>query len=295
MRMVGCAVLGTVILQLLLAAAFALGLFWLDGWQWGLLLAGVLLLLIALPWLGELKVVFDSEGPKGAVRVGWWGRASFRVTERETRVLARILGIPIRRTTGPGTEEAKCEEEPAPPATEAGVEEMPAAPAAEADVEEEAADTQAEKEARKAKAAKKRSRPWWRKVPDVDTIEGFCRIAGSALNASNELIWGAEEIRVSVRDPVQKAMPDAALEQVFGSRAVGPVHLIISSGEGERRVRAVYRIGLLRAALAAAQVAIDGRAISFARMMSKQDRKDPDLDRDQKMIEEIKAQQEAEQ
>ncbi len=129
----------------------------------------------------------------------------------------------------------------------------------------------------------------------METIEGFCRIAGSALNASNELIWGAEEIRVSVRDPLQKEMPDAALEQVFGSRAVGPVHLIISSGEGERRVRAVYRIGLLRAALAGAQMAIDGRAISFARMMAKHEEKEPDLDRDQKLIEEIKAQQEGEQ
>lgn len=279
MRMVGAVMLGTIVLQALLAGAFALGYLWLDDWQWGLLFAGLLLLLLLLPWLGQIRVVFDSEGPKGAVRIGWWGRANFRVEGEKTRVVVRIIGIPIRRTID---ETSKRKKKPAkkdpPPEAQPGARAEP--------VEEK----------RSPKGWLERVRSL--KLPDAQMVEGFSRVAASALGASNEFIWGADEIRLLVSDPAQSEVPDRTLEQAVGSRAVGPVHLIVSKAGERRRVRALYQIGLLRAVLAAVQVAIDGRAVSLARLVAKKsdERGADDLESiDQKLIDEIKQQQEGEQ
>ena len=281
MRMAGAVVLGTVIVQALLTAAFVLGFFWLGGWQWGLLFAGVLLLLIVLPWPGELKVVFDSKGPRAAVRIGWWGKASFRRGPDESMMVIRILGIPFRRKMEEKDEAEKPEEPQKPESSDMPPPKPPGA------------DEQMVAEPEASEAAKKK-RPWWSRVklPDAQTVEGFSRMAGSALNASNEFIWGAEEIRVSVEDPVQRPLPDATLEQAFGSRAVGPVHVIITRADGERRVRGLYRIGLFRAAVAGLQMVLDGRGIEFARLMSEKKDKPACTGRDRKLIEEILSQQE---
>ncbi len=277
MRMAGAVTLGILIIEALLAGAFALGYYWLDGIQWGLLFSGVMLLLIVLPWPGELKVVFDSDGPKGAVRVGWWGRASFARRGTATQLVVRVLGIPIRRRiedtkAEPETGEAEAPEEAdAPPEFE---------PAAEEGLAEERAPESEENE------VEARRRPaWWRRI-DSETVEGLCRVVGSSLGATCELVWGAEEIRISVRDAAEHAVADAVLEQVIGRRQVGPVDVTITSGDCDRRVRAIYRIGLLRAALAGAQVIIDGRALSFARRM-KEYKECVEVDEDQRMIEKI--------
>ncbi len=268
MRMVGAVTIGVVIIEALLTGAFLLGFFWVGGWQWGLLFAGLMLLLIALPWMGELKLVFDSVGPRGAAKVGWWGRASFAVGESTTQVVVRVLGIPIRRRIPrKPAKKAAPEPEAPPPEPEEAVAEAPTPEAIE----------------KRPKLAK-----LWRRV-DSETIEGLCRAVGSALGASCELVWGAEEIRVSVQDPVQQAMADSALEQVIGCREVGPLDLTVSSGPAERRVRAIYRIGLLRAALAGTQMAIDGRLLELAKRMKKK-RDEPVVevvDEDQRIIEQI--------
>lgn len=277
MRMAGAVTLGILIIEALLGGAFALGYYWLDGVQWGLLFSGVMLLLIVLPWPGELKVVFDSDGPKGAVRVGWWGRASFARRGTATQLVVRVLGIPIRRRiektkTEPETGDA---EEP---------EEAETSAEAESATEEGLAEERAP-ESDSSEVETPRRPAWWRRI-DSETVEGLCRVVGSSLGATCELVWGAEEIRISVRDPAEQAMADAVLEQVVGRRQVGPADVTITSGDCDRRVRAIYRIGLLRAALAGAQVMIDGRMVQFMRRMKKQ-KECAEVDEDQRIIDEI--------
>ena len=280
MRMAGAVTLGVLIIEALLGGAFALGFYWLDGVRWGLLFSGVLLLLIVLPWLGELKVVFDSAGPKGAVKVGWWGRASFVDRKDGARVIIRILGIPIRRRMEKGKKEQKRGRGPDVEEGEAPPEFEPAA--AEEAVEETAGEPAEEEEAEKPV----RRASWWRRV-DSETIEGFCRAIGSALGATCELVWGAEEMRVSVQDPAQNEITDRALEQAFGRRQVGPADVTFSSGPCERRVRAIYRIGLLRAALAGVQVLIDGRVRELVRNMKQKREESVVVDEDQRIIDKI--------
>ena len=272
MRMAGAVTIGVLIIEALLVGAFLLGFYWLDGLRWGLLFSGVMLLLIALPWLGELKVVFDSAGPKGAVRVGWWARVSFAQDESVMRLVVRVLGIPIRRRIEPKRKaEPESEGAEAPPEFE---------PAAAEGLAEERTPEPSAKETKPSRAG------WWKRV-DSETVEGICRVVGSSLGATCELVWGAEEIRISVRDPAEQARADMVLEQVFGRRQVGPLDVMLTSGPCDRRVRAVYRIGLLRAALAGAQVVIDGRIPRFAKQMKRKQKQDGEIDEDQRIIEEI--------
>ena len=299
MRMAGAVAAGTIIIQVLLAAAFVLGFFWLGGWQWGLLFAGIMLLLIVLPWLGDLKVVIDSDGPRGTVRIGWWGRVAFRVAATETRLLIRVLGIPIRRTMTSdkpaeprkSDKAEKTEKDAAEPVTGS-----PAGGTAAGDPPPEPEVARPEPEEKKPHM-KAYDRLRKLRLPDARTVENFSRIAGAALNAGNDFVWGADEIIVCVSDPVQSKLPDAALQEIIGSRAVGPVHLSVSSPGNGRRVRALYRIGLLRAVLAGVQMVIDGRAIEFAREMSagsgRAAKEDVD-EYDRKLIDEIIAQREEE-
>lgn len=276
MRMAGVVTAGVLILEILVAGAFLLGFFWLEGWQWGLIFSGLMLLLIVLPWAGELKLVFDSDGPRGAVRLGWWGRASFAVGEHATRLVVRVLGIPIRRRI-PKKAEAEVEA-PSEEAESAVVEEAPT----------EAPPVKREKPGGPAKMAK-----LWRRI-DSDTIEGFCRAVGSAMGATCELIWGAKEIRVSVQDPVGQDLADTALEQLIGCREVGPLDVTVTRGSGERRVRVIYRIGMLRALLAGVQMAIDGRLPDLLKRIKKRKDDEPatqTVDADQRIIDQIVEQQ----
>lgn len=276
MRMTAAVAVGVLILEALLAGAFLLGFYWLGGWRWGLLFSGVFLLLLLLPWLGELKLVFDSTGPRGAARIGWWGRVSFAQRESATDLVVRILGIPMRRSLErkqAREKKADREEREPPPEFE---------PAAMEGVAEEHAREAAESP---TKPARQKVAIWQR--IDSETIEGLCRVIGSGLGASCELIWGAEEIRVSVQDPTKNAMVDSTIEQVFGRRQVGPADVSVVTGESGRRVRAVYRIGLLRMVLASAQVVIDGRVLQLARRMKQKRAETAPVDENQRIIDEI--------
>jgi hypothetical protein len=279
MRMAAAVALGILVIEILLAAAFLIGLYWLGTWWWGLLLSGALLLLLSLPWLGELKLVFDSGGPRAALRVAWWGRASFHVVDDQTRAIFRILGIPFRRTIGgrakPAVDEREDEEAPDP-------EDEGSAP------EDREADQQAP-----ASEMRTRRKPFWQLI-DVDTIEGFSRAITTALSAGNELIWDARECRVWLTAPTGSAMADTALERVFGLRAVGPIHVILTGEPQQRRVRLRYRIGLLRGALAALQMIANGRAIQFARIMKQKSARQPLPDTDQDLIDDMLEQQKGE-
>jgi hypothetical protein len=269
--MAGVLGLGIIIIEALLAGAFALGFYWLGGWHWGVVFAAVLLLLMALPWVGELKLVFDSVGPKGGVKVGWWGKASFAVGKDATRVILRVMGIPIRRRIERGSAGVA---EP-----EAGDGEAPP------EFEPAAAEGLAEESAPEPEEAVERT-PVWKRI-DSEVVEGFCRVVGSAMGATCELVWGAEEIRVVVEDPAEREVADSIIEEVFGRREVGPADVSICRRGDGRRVRVVYRIGLLRAALAGLQVVIDGRAVRFVRMMKKRDRATETGDEDERIIEQI--------
>ncbi len=95
MRFFTAVALIVLVCELILAAAFLAGYFWLGGWRPGLLLlAGVLLLLI-LPWIGEAAVEYDSAAGQATVKLGWWGGLTIR-QRAEPEVRARFFLIPWR-------------------------------------------------------------------------------------------------------------------------------------------------------------------------------------------------------
>jgi hypothetical protein len=280
MRMARAVTLLVLIIEALVGGAFALGFYWLGGWQWGLLFSGVMLLLILLPWLGDLKIVFDSVGPKGAVKVGWWGRASFVDRKDATHLVVRVLGIPIRRRM------EKVEEEPVEEPVSEDLSETDVPPTAEPAGEEDLPEEDSGEELEVQSEAGVERAPWWKRV-DSETVDAFCRVIGSALGASCELVWGAEELRVSVQDPAEHEVADTVIEQVFGRRQVGPADIAVTNGPCKRRVRAIYRIGLLRAALAGVQVVIDGRVMQFVRRMKQARQQKRTVAEDERIIEQI--------
>lgn len=92
-------VLAVLLAESLLALAFWAGYTWLGGLLPGLLLAAALLLLLVLPWLGEVRVAYDSQAQEIRVKVSWWASALVRLAEeRELRL--RLLGLPLRRKLG---------------------------------------------------------------------------------------------------------------------------------------------------------------------------------------------------
>ena len=90
MRLLGIVALGVLAVEALLALAFWAGWTWIGGWPGGLGLLALALVLMILPWLGELSVDVDSEAAKADVGLGWIARFT-RLGEpkRETRV--RVL------------------------------------------------------------------------------------------------------------------------------------------------------------------------------------------------------------
>ncbi len=280
MRMACAVSVGVLIIEALLAGAFALGFYVFGGVPWGLLCSGIMLLLLVLPWPGELRMVFDSEGPRGVVRIGWWGKVSFVTGDTTTRAVIRILGIPIRRTlrkkAARGEQEREETEEPK-KTEKAEIEEIPP-------VEDTGGDVEERREEPKELA------PTWRGI-DSETVEAFCRLIGSGLGASCELIWAAEEIRVIVESPAERAAVDSVIQEVFGRRQVGPVDVTLFAGEESRRVRALYRIGLLRAALAGVQVMVDGRIREFIRQQKAREQASGASDEDRRLIEKMEEEQ----
>ena len=66
MRVLLAVALILLFLEAILAFACFAGWHWLGGWPWGaVLVAGVILLIVA-PWVGELRVEFDSAAGGGS-------------------------------------------------------------------------------------------------------------------------------------------------------------------------------------------------------------------------------------
>ncbi len=275
MRMAGAGALMLLVLEILLLLAFVAGSVWVGGWQGGVVLAAVILLLIALPWLGDLTVWLDSARPFARVRIGWWGAATFRGAKDPPELEVRILGIPIRRKITPSTkrdtETVGKIETPEPGSDE------------EREMFEEM-EREGPPEVQEKASTLQRV---WRQI-DPQSVEGFSRVATAGLKAATDLIWDAHEITISVMDPTEKPIVDGAIEQTFGRRGLGPLDLTFSANSGKRRILARYRIGLLRAAMSMVQMAIDGRVLAFSKMMKRRNAQERErVSHDQKMIDEI--------
>lgn len=273
MRMAEAIALLLLGIEALVGLGFIAGWYWLGGLRGGLIIGGFILLLIVLPWLGELAVRFDSAGPAAAVRISWWGRLSFHETPDASEFCVRVLGIPFRRSR------PKQSPEPAPkpaivaePSTpEAETAEMPEAPAQ-----------------RKAASLMRRV--------SADTLEGMTRMSLAGLAATNDLLWGAREITVRLDDVTEHEGVDRALQHIFGARTVGPLDLLLMTGDGTRRVRLRYRIGLFRLAMNGLQVFVEGQPLRLKAVMeqAKQAPEDVCCDEDEELIRAIHNAQEDE-
>jgi hypothetical protein len=102
MRVLVAVALIVLFVEAVVALACFAGWHWLGGWPWGaVLVAGVILLIVA-PWIGELRVEFDSGTGRAKVRAGWWGAARF--TQKPPEMRGRVLGIPFRLRARPPRE-----------------------------------------------------------------------------------------------------------------------------------------------------------------------------------------------
>lgn len=266
MRMAGASALLVLAVELLVGLGFLVGWYWVGGLRGGLIVGGVVLLLIVLPWLGELAVRFDSAGPAAAVRISWWGRFSFRETPEASEFCVRVLGIPFRRTT------PKQRPEPTP---------EPATPGEAPPVEAEAEAQEAPEAAQAPEMpAQHKAVSFVRKI-NADTIEGVTRMGLAGLAAANDLLWGAREIVIRLDDMTEREVADRALHRVFGARSVGPLDVIVMTGDGTRRVRLRYRIGLLRVAMNALQVAVEGQPLRLKAAMERAKQAPEDVCRDE--------------
>lgn len=268
MRMAGASALLVLAVEVLVGLGFLAGWYWVGGLRGGLIVGGVVLLLIVLPWLGELAVRFDSAGPAAAVRISWWGRFSFRETPEASEYCVRVLGIAFRRSKPKQPPEA--------------------APESGAAAEPARAEAEAEAPQAPAPAAQRKAASFMRKV-NADTIEGVTRMGLAGLAAANDLLWGAREIVVRLDDLTEREVADRALHRVFGARSVGPLDLIVMTGDGTRRVRLRYRIGLLRVAMNVLQVAVEGQPLRLKAAMeqAKQGADDVCRDEDEELIQAI--------
>src|SRR5262245_17939954 len=87
MRLIWIVALGVLAFEIILALAFWAGWAWIGGWPGGLGLLALALVLMILPWLGDLSVDVDSEIAKADVGLGWIGRFTRSgEPKRETRM-----------------------------------------------------------------------------------------------------------------------------------------------------------------------------------------------------------------
>jgi len=89
------------------------------------------------------------------------------------------------------------------------------------------------------------------------------RLALMCLEAGHDLFWQAREVKVAVQAPTGLGFIDEGLAKLCGRRTLGRL-VVECSAEGERRLVATYRIGLLRAAVIGLRVLVEGRAPALA-------------------------------
>ena len=208
------------LLEALLALAFLAGFFWCGGWRAGLLCSASLLVLICLPWLGDLELDYDSRPGRLRLVLGWWGLVTSESSSTPPQL--RLLGIRFRPKRR-----------------------KPSAPSSEPP--ETPAETPAPFERARDSAG-------WAS----ENFDSLVRLLLAALQASHELLWGAKELQLKVQSPVQYEWADLALAALIRERKVGPVDLQCTA-LGPRRIKVHYRAAMLNAALIALAFAADGR------------------------------------
>jgi len=207
--------------ELILAAAFLAGYFWLGGWGPGLLLLGGVLLLLILPWIGEAAVEYDSAAGQATVRLGWWGGLTFR-QRPETEVRGRFFLIPWR---------SKKPSKPKPEPTEDSV------------------------GVQRPRRAWRLPRFSLFRAINAKQLLGLLLALGQT---AHELFWGARYFSIDVEAPTQNQLADSALRNLVGCRTWGPLEFQLGDS-GARRVRVRYRIALVLAAVAGLRVLVEGR------------------------------------
>lgn len=96
MRVLLAVALVLIILEAVLALAFWGGWVWIGGWRGGLILLAGVLLLLALPWIGDLYLDYDSMNNETRMRLSWWGRLVLR-TRPTKEIRGRVFFIPWRK------------------------------------------------------------------------------------------------------------------------------------------------------------------------------------------------------
>lgn len=230
MRVITVAVIWALVVEVLLGLAFLAGCHWIGGWQAGLLLAGAALLIMALPWLGELTARYDSATGSVRARIGWWGRLALTGSP-EPLLEVRVCGIPWRKKLG----------------SKKSKETSPGEPSSESPTP---------------------SRPRIRPQINHENVDDITRAVTAALAAGNDLLWDAREVYFRIDAPAENSAYDDVIARVVGYRGVGPVDVKVTRGDGKRRIRARYRIGLFRAGATALCMAAQGRvwALRASRM-----------------------------
>lgn len=261
MRMAAATAALVLAVEALIALGFVAGWHWIGGLRGGLAGGGVVLLLLVLPWAGELQMRFDSAGPAVAVRMSWWGRLSFRDTPTATLTCFRLLGIPIRR---------KRLKDQSPP--EAPPE------ATDTDLSQQDPDSVAPTSGVASSSINGGTEAaGFLRTLDRKNVEAGSRLILSGLTAANDLLWSAREITVRLDDLAEHALTDRALKRIFGARSIGPLTLLVMTGEGARRIRLRLRISMARVVVNALHVLVEGQP---HRLRARKTKKPSDESRD---------------
>jgi hypothetical protein len=248
MRVVTAVVIWALVVEVLIGLAFLAGYCWIGGYQMGLLIAGATLLVMALPWVGELAARYDSADGSMRATVGWWGRVA--ITQKPESLLeVRVCGIPWRKKLGA----KKSDDGASPPAPLRSGEGRPAKATAD--------DTSPD--------SPTRARPRVRMQVTHENVDDVTRAVTAALAAGNDLLWDATEVYFRIDAPAEHAAYDDVIARIVAHRGVGPVDVKVTRGEGKRRIRGRYRIGLFRAAAIAMCMAAQGRVWSLNRSLRK--------------------------
>ncbi len=217
MRVIVVVALMVILLEVLLAAAFWAGKVWVGGWLGGTILLVAAVLLLVLPWIGDLQADYDTQTGQARLRLSWWGRVTFQpAPTKEMRI--QILFIPWRKKLDPRQPK----------------------PVRPSDTE--------------------RQQTLARRLVSgaMGNFEDTGRALIAVVQAVHELVWESGDFGVSVQSPTETQPADQAIAGLVGTRALGPIELSCTA-DGQRRVQAHYRIGLLRAALTLLYMVLQGR------------------------------------
>jgi hypothetical protein len=207
------------LLEALLAFACYAGYYWLGGGWPGTLLVLAVAALIVAPWIGDLRVDFDSGAGKLRVGLAWWAAMQMSLKPPgEARF--RVLFI-TWRSRGKAKPRRRRRAQAARPSGLSGV---------------------------------------------AQNLGGLARLAVAGLQALLTLLTEAKELRVRAQGLTQIDAADRALSGLVGAREVGSLDLTLL-GSGRRKVEVHYRIGLLRACLAAEYALLEGRPLRTLRRL----------------------------